>query len=1261
MIDNITTVNRRKNAVPSRKVLILSILMVFCSIPAYSQTETGLPFLKNYYPADYRAHAQNFDVVQDNRGVMYIGNFAGVLEFDGVSWNLITTGKITRISSLAISKTGVVYVGAYGEIGCLSPDQNGTLGFVSLNDKIDTLYRDFREVKKVLSKETEVLFITEQYVFRYYEDEIKAIHLQEGITSAYQVDGKIYLQLWERGLVELKDDEIIIVPGGDYFKGAFEIKEILKYQNKLLIATSSSGLYVSDSQKIEPVNSRGINQLKTNQVTSSVVLSDGRIAFGTMRNGIIIMNEQWQVDQTINRVAGIQNQYIRKLFVDKSKNLWAALNNGVSLINIPSPLSFFDEKSDLDGSVTDIIRLNGRLLISTFQGVFYYSDASCSFQSIPEITVACWHMVPYRNSVLAATSKGVFMITGNHARQISDRFTFFILKATNEPSLFYCGESDGMYRVIFEGFEVKSCGKIEGSDGDIDLIAEDIHGNIWYSGISTGVYRFDPQTANITYYGIDKGIPSEQGNRINKVDNMILVTTRDGVFKYDVDKDAFISWDVIKGESEDQSIWAGMIVQGPEKDLWITDGDETSIKQWKYQDGNYNPIQTPFLPMSQFTVHSIFFDSDNVVLFGGPEGIIRYNPDVPRDYTYIPPVLIGSVNTKNDSVLFGGYPYMIENNNTVLKDFGKILKHRYNSLDFNFSLPYFNAIEQQLFQYYLEGFDEFWSDWTSINFKEYTNLSKGDYIFHVRAKNIYDGISQESTYSFSVLAPWYSTTWAYFLYAFIFVADIILISRWRSRRLMKEKQLLEKKIDERTAEVVEQKNEVEKKSAEVAAKNEELEKINIVVKSINSEIQIAKLMQSLLEKTRMIKAAERSTVLVLDKKDNLYKYRASIGWDLTDLSKVSLTLEQAMTRYTGNASEVYEDIFLENDFNREEDIPDLDKLESPKAILVMMIKVDDKVEGFLILENMSKSEAFGEKELSFVKNLKEHIVSAFIKSKILEDLQSTLDNLKETQQQLVQSEKLASLGQLTAGIAHEIQNPLNFVNNFSTLSIEMADELKEVVEEVEDKIDEDTYDDILDLVETIEGNVTKINEHGKRAESIVKGMLQHSRGKSGEFQEMDINGLIKEYVGLAYHGMRAKDKSFNTNIISDYDPAVGKLSIVPQDFSRAILNIVNNACYAVDEKQKKLGEDYKPEIIVNTKMKKGYIEIRIKDNGTGIPKEIIDKIFNPFFTTKPTGKGTGLGLSMTHDIISQIHNGKLEVKSSPGESTEFVIQVPVKR
>jgi signal transduction histidine kinase/ligand-binding sensor domain-containing protein len=274
------------------------------------------------------------------------------------------------------------------------------------------------------------------------------------------------------------------------------------------------------------------------------------------------------------------------------------------------------------------------------------------------------------------------------------------------------------------------------------------------------------------------------------------------------------------------------------------------------------------------------------------------------------------------------------------------------------------------------------------------------------------------------------------------------------------------------------------------------------------------------------------------------------------------------------------------------------------------------------------------------------------------ELRGALDNLKETQNQLVLSEKMASLGQLTAGIAHEIKNPLNFITNFAVLSADLAKDLLHELAAERDRVDPKRAAEIETLLGDLEGNVNKINEHGKRADSIVRGMLLHSRGKAGERQETDLNALLAEYTNLAYHGMRAQDTSFNIKIETNLDPAVGKLNVVPQDLSRAFLNIVNNACYAANDRKKSAGAEFNPVVRVSTKNLGEKVEIRVRDNGTGIPHALLDRIFNPFFTTKPAGAGTGLGLSLSYDIITQKHKGTINVDTQEGEFTEFILTLP---
>ncbi len=267
-----------------------------------------------------------------------------------------------------------------------------------------------------------------------------------------------------------------------------------------------------------------------------------------------------------------------------------------------------------------------------------------------------------------------------------------------------------------------------------------------------------------------------------------------------------------------------------------------------------------------------------------------------------------------------------------------------------------------------------------------------------------------------------------------------------------------------------------------------------------------------------------------------------------------------------------------------------------------------------------------------------------------EELQTTLTKLKTTQKQLIQSEKMASLGEVTAGIAHEIQNPLNFVNNFSEVN-------KELIGEMKLEIAKGNLEEVRAIAIDIEGNEDKISHHGKRADAIVKGMLQHSKLSAGQMEPTDINSLADEYLRLAYHGFRAKDPAFTAMLKTDFDKSIGRIKIIPQDIGRVLLNLLNNAFYAVSEKKKLDGNQFEPEVSLSTEKINGWIEISVRDNGDGVPSKILDKIFQPFFTTKPAGLGTGLGLSFSYDIVKS-YGGEIRLESKPGEGTEFVIVIP---
>lgn len=466
---------------------------------------------------------------------------------------------------------------------------------------------------------------------------------------------------------------------------------------------------------------------------------------------------------------------------------------------------------------------------------------------------------------------------------------------------------------------------------------------------------------------------------------------------------------------------------------------------------------------------------------------------------------------------------------------------------------------------------------------------------------------------------------------------------------------LEQKVKERTAELFDK-----NKKLDTAFSNVKI--LNEIGKKLTSTLNISLIQDIVYENVNSLMDATTLLIMIYNEKERKLECKLSIekGEKLPPF-EISMDEKNRFAVWcVDNASPVFMND-VDSEYIRYIPVRPAPKAgERVSSLIYLPMMIENRIIGIISVQSFKK-DAYSQYQLDMLNNLANYIAIALENALSYEKINKANNDLKAAQAQLVQSEKMASLGQLTAGIAHEIKNPLNFINNFSDLTAELALELNEEFNKLAGSISPDDREYLQQITDDISSNAKKISEHGKRADRIIRGMLLHSRGKSGDKQPTDINTLLAEAFNLGYHSMRARDNNFNIKMEADYDPNIGMINIVPQDISRVFLNIINNACDATHQKKKKLKDAYNPTLYVSTINSDKNVEIHIRDNGPGIPKEVLDKIFNPFFTTKPAGQGTGLGLSLSYDIVVQEHQGELKVETEAGEYSEFIVVIPKKQ
>ncbi len=1256
--------------------LLLSQTPAHEPAPSYWR-EAGLPHLRNYTPKEYSGDAQNWSITQDQRGVMYFGNYTGVLEYDGVNWRLMRVKNGSVVRALDRDARGTIYVGAGGELGYLAPDAFGQLQYVSLCDSIPQEHRAFADIAKVHATSAGVYFQALDWLFRWSHSRMRVWKPVSPFHLSFVVRDHFYIRQPNVGLLQMRGDSLHLAPGGEVFSD-LRIYAMLPFaEDKILIGTRERGLFIYDGRTVAPFFTEADAFLLEHQLYHGAALAGGNFAFATLRGGVVIIDHTGKLLQVLDKSTGLLDNNVWFVAADREQGLWLALNNGLARVATPAPLSLYDERSGLGGSVEATVRHRGVIYVATHQGVFYLQPAQvkttafahASFQPILGIAEQSWALLANDTTLFAATKKGVYEIKGTKAELLraSSGHSYALLRSQKDRTRIYIGLESGLAALRWNAAtrSWQDDGEISGVAAEVRDLVETANGVLWLGTRTDGYVRVDfsrgfQHNPQIEILGVQHGLPEDHGWVTVAVwgEREAFVTSK-GIFRFDETARRFIPDSTLGAAYANGSRNTGEAAADRKQNFWLQSGSGANRQigmAARQANGNYAWQYTPFARLTDFNVWNIYLEEHESngresAWFGGPEGLVRYAPEVPKTYAVNFSALLRRVSTINsDSVIYGGAG-TTENEAAP----SPRIAYANNALRFEFSAPSFEDETANQFQYLLEGFDQNWSAWTQETKKDYTNISEGSYRFHVRAKNLYEQASTEASYGFEILPPWYRAWWAYVFYVATFAFVAYGSVKYRTRQLEQRSRKLEATVQERTAELAKQKNNIELLSQ--------------IGKDLTASLDLEVIFYKLYENINQLIDATIFGVGIYHAEQHQIEYHLALEKGKRFAPYVRDTVDK--NQFPVWCLENRKPVFI-NDVKREYAqyihsyqepkliLEDGSYSELPTSLIYLPLLAQERVLGVLTVQSY-RAHAYTPDHLKLLQNLAAYTTIALDNADAYRQLHATIEHLKTTQQQLVVQEKLASLGALTAGIAHEIKNPLNFVNNFAVLIVDLIEEVRAEIAKLKTiEGNEDVLGEVEELLKLLGQNAEKINHHGKRADSIVKSMMEHSRGSTGEREAVELNRLLDEAVNLTYHGLRAQNMDFNITIEKQYDAGIGSVPVVPQDLSRVFLNILNNACYAAHEKQLKVGGGFVPTLSVSTQKRDENIEIRIRDNGTGIPAKVRDQIFNPFFTTKPTGKGTGLGLSISYDIIVQQHRGTIAVESKEGEFTEFVITLPRK-
>lgn len=798
------------------RFLLVSILLTWVPIyftQAQQSPYAGLPFVRNFKTVEYKAGIQNWDIAQDKRGIIYIANNFGLLEFDGSQWQIFGVPNGTKVRSVAIDQAGKIYVGCQGDFGYFFPNSRGELIYTSLADSLKPEFRNFDETWSVYIDQQHVYFCTFSRLYQYdvHANTFVVIEPRHPIDLSFLVNRKLLVNEREAGVTVLHQQKLITQPGGNFFNGMSVSSILPLHTEELLVSTFQHGVYIWRGNTVTPWNKATHDFLKAANVNCMVRLRNGNFAAGTQNDGLLILDPAGNILQHMTHERGLENRTVLCLYEDDLNNLWVGQNNGIAYIELGYPFTFINEQTGLPGTGYAAFLDGEDLYLGTNTGLYKKSKQQQRFTLIENTRGQVYHVGRYGNDLLVGHHTGAFRIGQTKGEKISNEpGSWIFMPVGNAKDKLIEGTYNGLQLYTKNQNQHWSLRhKLRGFNESSRVMAEDSNGDLWITHGYKGVFKLTFAEAmdsvlSVKYYGAEKGFPTPRLINVFKIRNDLLFTSERGVFKYNAAKDFFERDELFTSRlGEDVQLWS--MQEDALGNIYFIGVNQIGFFQ-RNASGEYLLHTQDFQKIRKYLnddLENITILRNNEVLFGSKDGFIHFDPTRIRNQESAFNTLIRKVhiNYEHDSLVFSGN--YTKGDSVVLSqatDDHPEFSYKLNSVSFAFTAPIYESDNDVQYQYYLENYEKGWSDWMSRTEKEYTNLKEGHYRFHVRARNSNGTIGNEAVYSFSIVPPWYRSIAAYSVYTIIIFAFLFAGFSLLDRKYQREQQRLEEEKDKELSE-----------------------------------------------------------------------------------------------------------------------------------------------------------------------------------------------------------------------------------------------------------------------------------------------------------------------------------------------------------------------------------------------------------------------------------------------------------------------------